>query len=100
VTAIAIDSPGTGYTSGDTIFVGGCIYIPVVSSNGSIIAIEGVNCIEEFKEYPDVVINTTQGEGAILYPVISYVPQFVTDSPNISARVGIGTTIISVVQCV
>jgi hypothetical protein len=100
VTAIAIDSPGTGYTSGDTISVGGCIYIPIVSSNGSIVAIEGINCTEEFTEYPDVVINTTQGEGAILYPVISYVPQFVIDSPNISARVGIGTTIVSVVQCV
>lgn len=100
VTSIVIDAPGVGYTSGDAIFIGNCSYSPVVSLNGSIIAIEGSNCIQEFSQYPEVVINTTQGEGASLYPVISYVPQFVTDNPNIAARVGIGTTIINVVQCV
>lgn len=100
LTAVAIDAPGVGYTSGDSIFVGNCIYTPIVTPNGSIVAIEGGSCIQEFSEYPDVVINTTQGEGASLYPVISYVPQFVTDNPNIAARVGIGTTIVSVVQCV
>lgn len=100
VTSIAIDAPGVGYTSGDSIFIGDCIYTPIVTPNGSIVAVEGNSCIQEFSQYPDVVINTTQGEGASLYPVISYVPQFVTDNPNITARVGIGTTIVSVVQCV
>lgn len=101
VTAIVIDRPGVGYTNGDPIFIGRCVYTPVVSTNGSIVAIEGSECIEEFSEYPEVVINTTRGEGASLYPVISYVPQFVTDDPNVSTRrVGIGTTIVSVVQCV
>jgi len=100
VTAIAIDTPGIGYSGGDSIFIGNCVYTPIVTPNGSIVAIEGIGCIQEFSQYPDVVINTTQGEGASLYPVISYVPQFVTDNPNIAARVGIGTTIVSVVQCV
>lgn len=100
VTSIAIDAPGIGYTTGDSISVGNCTYIPVVSPNGSIVAINGGNCIEEFSELPDVVINTTRGEGAVLYPVISYVPQYVLDNSNIRSRVGIGTTIVNVVQCV
>lgn len=104
VTSIVIDSPGVGYTSGDLISVGGCVYNPVVTPNGSIIAITGTPCNEEFLTYPEVTINTSDGEGAFLYPVLQYVPQFVVDDPNISetfgVRVGIGTTIVSVVQCV
>lgn len=100
VTSIAIDAPGVGYSTGDIISVGDCVYTPVVSPNGSIVAINGVNCIQEFSEIPDVLINTKQGEGAILYPVISYVPQYVLDNTNVSSRVGIGTTIVNVVQCV
>lgn len=104
VTSIAIDSPGVGYTSGDLISIGSCVYNPIVTPNGSIIAIEGIPCNEEFLSYPEVTINTTQGEGAFLYPVLQYLPQFVSDNKNISgsfgARVGIGTTVVSVVQCV
>jgi len=99
VTSIAIDSPGIGYTNGDLISIGDCTYTPIVSANGSILAISGSSCIQEFSEVPDVEINSRTGEGAALYPVIAFTPQYVFDNSNIR-RVGIGTTIVSVVQCV
>lgn len=100
VTSVVIDSPGVGYTSGDIVYIGDCIYRPIVSNNGSIIKLESSDCIQEFLEYPTPVINSSQGEGAILYPVISYVPQYILDNTNVRSRVGIGTTIVNVVQCV
>jgi hypothetical protein len=101
VTSIFIDRPGIGYTNGDLITVGNCTYSPIVSSSGGIIKVMSSNCLEEFDTYPEVTINTRTGQGAILYPVINYLPQFVTDNQFIkNTRVGIGTTIVNVVQCV
>lgn len=100
VTSVAIDRPGIGYTSGDTIDIGGCIYSPILTSRGSIIGIGSAGyCENLFTSVPPVTINTTTGEGAELYPIIQYVPQYVVDNPDL--LVGITTSkIINVVQCV
>lgn len=101
VTSIFIDRPGIGYTSGDVINVGGCSYSPVVSSSGGIISVVSSECSQEFIDYPEVIINSNTGQGAQLYPVVNYLPQFIVDNDFIGeSRVGIGTTIINVVQCV
>lgn len=101
VTSIFIDKPGIGYTSGDTISVGQCDYSLTLSPSGGIIKVVSSECPQEFDSYPQVIINTRTGEGASLYPVVNYLPQFVTDNNLIAeTRVGIGTTIINVVDCV
>jgi hypothetical protein len=100
VTNIVVERPGFGYTSGDTIVVGNCSYSPVLTNNGSIIGVSSVSaCSFQFKVNPTITINTNTGQGALLYPVLEYVPQYVVDNP--SAQVGLGTDqIVNVVQCV
>lgn len=100
VTNIVVEKPGVGYTSGDTIVVGDCSYSPVLTNNGSIIAVSSASgCNTQFKINPTITINTNTGQGALLYPVIEYVPQYVVDNP--SAQIGLGTDqIVNVVQCV
>lgn len=100
VTSVVVDRPGIGYTSGDTIDIGGCIYSPILTPRGSIIGVSSEGyCENLFINVPPVTINTTTGEGAELYPVIQYVPQYVVDNPELLT--GITTSrIINVVQCV
>ncbi len=98
VTSIVIEGPGIGYTSGDTIEVGDCVYEPILTSNGSIIGFTSPNsCKQEFLTYPTISINTNTGQGAILYPVMEYVPQYIVDNPAL--KVGI-STFAKVVDCV
>ena len=97
-TSLVIERPGLGYTSGDTIQVGGCFYQPVLTANGSIIDFKSNGgCKETFKTTPVVSINTKTGEGAVIYPVLQFVPQFIVDNPDLN--VGIGS-VINVVDCV
>ena len=97
-TSLVIERPGLGYTSGDTIQVGGCFYQPILTSNGSIIDFKSnETCKETFKTTPVVSINTKTGEGAVIYPVLQFVPQFIVDNPDLN--VGIGS-VINVVDCV
>jgi hypothetical protein len=97
-TSFVIERPGLGYTSGDTIQVGNCFYQPVLTANGSIIDFKSNGaCKETFKTTPVVSINTKTGEGAVIYPVIQFVPQFIADNPDLN--VGIGS-IVNVVDCV
>jgi len=98
VTSIVVEKPGFGYTSGDTINVGSCVYSPVLTTNGSIIGItSAAYCKSEFKTTPALTINTNTGQGALLYPVLQYVPQYVVDNPN--NLVGI-VTVVNVDQCI
>jgi hypothetical protein len=98
VTSIVVESPGIGYTSGDTIDIGTCSYEPILTSNGSIIGVTSPNsCKQEFETYPNITINTKTGLGAVLYPVVEYVPRFIADNPELS--VGI-STFVKVVDCV
>ena len=90
VTSVVVDSPGYGYTSGDTISIGGCSYGVVVTNNGSIIGVTSASsCAETFNTTPALTINTNTGVGAQLYPVLQYVPQYIVDNPTL--RVGIAT---------
>jgi hypothetical protein len=99
-TNIVIERPGRGYSPGDTIEIGNCIYEPILTNNGSIIAVTSPSsCKSQFKTIPPVTINTTTGEGAVIYPVIEYVPQFIVDNSN--ALSGLTTDqILKVVQCI
>lgn len=82
VTSIVINSPGLGYTSGDTIQIGDCFYSPIVTPNGSIVVVnDPASCQQQFKTYPTVTINTKTGQGAKIYPVIQYVPQYIVPTP-------------------
>lgn len=97
-TNFVIERPGLGYTSGDTIQVGNCFYQPVLTPNGSIIDFKSNGtCKQTFKTTPTVSINTKTGEGAVIYPVIQFVPQFIVDNPDLN--VGIGS-VVNVVDCV
>lgn len=95
VTSIAIDRPGTGYTSGDTITVGICTFGVIVTPSGAIIGITSTSCSEIFKTLPDAVINTKTGEGASVYPIIKFTPTL-GDSPVTINQLGV----ISVVDCI
>lgn len=97
-TGLVIERPGLGYTSGDTIQVGNCLYQPVLTTNGSIIDFKSNGtCKQTFKTTPIVSINTKTGEGAVIYPVLQFVPQFIADNPDLN--VGIGS-VVNVVDCV
>jgi hypothetical protein len=98
VTDFVIIGPGIGYTGGDTIETGGCVYEPILTANGSIIGVISPNaCKQQFSSYPVLSINTNTGEGALLYPVVQYVPQYTIDNSNL--LVGI-SSIVNVVDCV
>lgn len=97
VTSIVIDAPGIGYTSGDLILIGSCVYSPILTPNGSIIGITSLSyCSQQFKTVPPVTINTTTGAGAEVYPVLQYVPQYIV---NNQPTTGIGS-ITEIVECV
>jgi hypothetical protein len=97
-TSLIIERPGLGYTSGDTIQVGDCFYQPILTINGSIIDFKSnATCKQTFNTTPDVNINTKTGEGAVIYPVLQFVPQFIVDNPDL--KIGIGS-VVNVVDCV
>ena len=100
-TNLVIQNPGVGYTSGDTIQVGDCIYSPVLTSSGNIISFTSADCPQEFQTLPTVNINTNTGQGAVIYPVLQFKPQFIEDNPDLLRDVNAGiTSVINVVDCV
>ena len=99
-TNVIVTRPGFGYTSGDTISIGDCIYEPQLTPRGSIIAVTSpASCVSRFTNLPTVVINSNTGVGAELFPVIQFIPQFIVD--NDSALSGLSTgDILKVIQCI
>ena len=95
VTSIAIGNPGAGFTDGDRIFVGGCIFEPILSQSGAIIGIKTSNCNTEFDELPEVIIQTNTGEGARLFPILTLSPKL--KQPIITVN---QEGIIKVVDCI
>jgi hypothetical protein len=72
ITDIAIDKPGIGYTSGDTINIGGCVYTPIVTLSGAIVGFSSIGeCPNTFEEIPNVTIQTNSGVGAVIFPVLT-----------------------------
>jgi hypothetical protein len=92
---VVIDKPGIGYTSGDSIEIGPCVFTPIVSPNGSIVGINSITCSSEFISLPELIINTETGSGAELYPILKYIPKFITTKTVVN-QVGI----VTVVDCV
>ena len=83
-----------------TVSFGGCVYKPILTDNGSIVGFESDDtCKDQFDFYPGAAINTKTGYGANVFPVMKFVPQYLTVD-NAVASVGIGTTLINVIDCV
>ena len=120
VTGIYVDTPGIGYTSGDTILIPlpdgsggdtgtgdpvpgddtpGIIIEPVVTpGNGSIIDVVFPFIPTEFDSIPDIIINTKNGRGANLIPILEYVPRERTDTSGVKRSGLVGIT--SVIDCI
>ena len=94
VTSVIVESPGFGYTSGDTVRVGGCTFGISITPDGSIVGVASVVCAEEFEELPTAEIITQTGQGAELYPVVRFTPKF--NKVTITNQDGV----ISVIDCV
>ena len=80
VTSLIPYRPGIGYTSGDSGQVGTCTFDLVLTPAGSIAGINNISCQDKHKTVPPVSINTKTGIGADLIPIMSYSPNFVSDS--------------------
>lgn len=94
VTDVYVINPGLGYTSGDTINVGGCTYGVVITNNGSIIGVSSASsCPQVFNTTPIITINTQTGVGAKLKPIMKFTPQ------SITAIKPTDTKVVSVVDC-
>lgn len=94
VTSVIVESPGFGYTSGDTVRVGGCTFGISITPDGSIVGVASVVCAEQFEELPTAEIITQTGQGAELYPVVRFTPKF--NKVTITNQDGV----ISVIDCV
>jgi hypothetical protein len=75
VTSIFIANPGIGYSSGDSIGIGSTILNPIVSPIGSIVDVNRIVDSPEFDILPDISIDTSVGEGAVIYPIIKFTPK-------------------------
>lgn len=96
VTSIYVQSPGFGYTSGDTISIGNTNASIQTTPNGSIVSVNiPTNFKQEFTSSPVLLINTETGVGADLIPIMSYSAQFTSDR---QIRPIVGIT--SVIDCV
>lgn len=80
VDGIQIVSPGTGYSDGDTFTIGGIsTFIPVTNQNGSIIGFEpspSNSIADSFSDYPELTINSVNGEGAAVFPILKLKKKF------------------------
>lgn len=95
ITSVVIPNPGTGYTDGDSINVGGCIFGVIVSPSGSIIGVKSTTCNTEFSELPTAFINTRTGEGARAFPVLTLSPKLKQPIVTVNQE-----GIIKVVDCI
>ena len=102
---IFIDTPGIGYTSGDTITIftddGDNTFdigLVVTPGNGSIVDISGNINTNEFNTIPNIIINTQTGTGASLIPIIEFKQTTNRDDTGIRRSTLVGIT--SVIDCI
>lgn len=95
ITSIVIPNPGTGYTSGDTIDIGNCRFEIIVSQSGAIVGVKSTTCNTEFSDLPTPIINTTTGEGARAFPVLTLSPKLKQPVVTVNQE-----GIIKVVDCI
>ena len=98
---IFVDTPGIGYTGGDTVIIGDDIIgTPLVTPNGSIVGVTLPNDIGgyQFGVRPDIRINTNNGRGASLIPVLRYKSLSSKDPLGDKRSTLVGIT--SVIDCI
>ena len=104
VTGVYVERPGIGYTDGDTIIISppsgdGIPVTPVVTpGNGSVIDVLFPYIPDEFDSIPDITINTRNGRGAKLIPIMEYKPRERTDTSGVKRSGLVGIT--SVIDCI
>lgn len=78
VVGVEIIKTGIGYTSNDSIIDSACtndINIkPVVDGDGRIIDVDIINPGTSVRVFPQLTINTQDGEGAVLNPILAFKP--------------------------
>ena len=96
ITDVIVDRPGFGYTSGDFVRFGDCVYNLKVTETGSIVGVESASsCSSTYESNPgEGVITTQNGQAARLFPVLQFTP--LTKKITIVNQLGV----ISVVDCV
>ena len=100
VTSIYVETPGIGYTSGDTISIGSTIATPLITQNGSIVKVNlPTNYNETFNTTPTIIINTTTGVGAKVIPVMKFTPQGTFVNENATTNID-QKQVINVVDCI
>jgi hypothetical protein len=99
---LIVTKPGIGYTSGDTITDGVNTYYPVISPvNGVIVSIKPLSSpICGFLSIPNITINSTTGIGAEIMPILILESSISIGSTISGNNLGIGSSIINVVDCV
>ena len=102
VRELIVVKPGIGYTLGDTITDGVNTYYPVISPiNGTIVSVKPLDSsICGFSNLPSMTINTTTGVGAKILPVVSLDTSLSTGGIGDRQVLGIGSSVINVVDCV
>ena len=100
VTSIYVETPGIGYTSGDTISIGSTTATPLITQNGSIVKVNlPTNYNETFNTTPTIIINTTTGVGAKVIPVMKFTPQGTFVNENATTNMD-QKQVINVVDCI
>lgn len=96
ITDVVVDRPGFGYTSGDFVRFGDCVYNLKVTETGSIVGVESASsCLNTYESNPgEGVITTQNGQAGRLFPVLQFTP--LTKKITIVNQLGV----ISVVDCV
>ena len=96
ITNIIVDRPGFGYSTGDSVEFGGCVYNLKVTETGSIVGVESASsCKNAYEENPgEGVITTTNGQAGRLFAVLEFTP--LTNKVTVVDEFGV----ISVVDCV
>lgn len=78
ITKVNVIKTGIGYKSTDLITDSACSsdveMYPIVDSEGKIVGVNIVNPGSAIRVYPKLTINTEDGEGAILEPVLNFKP--------------------------
>jgi len=98
ITSIVVDKPGIGYTSGDKGQYGDCKFDLVLNPSGSVIGITNIVCASDRKytSIPTATINSREGYGAKLLPVVDYSPD-ITSGDDITPRAR--DLVIKVIDC-
>ena len=94
ITGVIIDNTGINYKDTDVIYDAACAndveIIPVVDDEGRIINVNIINPGTSIRVYPKLEINTENGRGAVLIPILEFNKKEIVSSesvdPNLTTR--------------